>query len=71
MLEWKNSGLFQRKRARKSSKECDVMKITDIYYLNSRGEKLNLLSPPYQLQTANLFDYSWIIQVLQGAEEGR
>ena len=35
------------------------MKITDIYYLNSRGEKLNLLIPPYQLQTANLFDYSW------------
>lgn len=35
------------------------MKITDIYYLNSRGEKLNLLTSPYQLQTANLFDYSW------------
>lgn len=35
------------------------MKIMDIYYLNSRGEKLCLLEPPYQLQTAGVFDYNW------------
>lgn len=31
----------------------------DIYYENSRGEKLLLLKPPYCLQTGTIFDYSW------------
>lgn len=31
----------------------------DIYYVNSAGEKLNLLEPPYMLQTGELFDYKW------------
>ena len=31
----------------------------DIYYLNSQNEKLDLLSPPYMLQTGDIFDYSW------------
>lgn len=30
-----------------------------IYYENSNGEVLNLLSPPYCLQTGDLFDYAW------------
>ena len=31
----------------------------DISYVNSRGEKLDLLKPPYLLQTGELFDYEW------------
>lgn len=31
----------------------------DIYYVNGRGEKLDLLKPPYCLQTGDLFDYDW------------
>lgn len=31
----------------------------NIYYENSAGEKLNLLSEPYRLQTGNLFNYAW------------
>ena len=31
--------IFKERELRKSSKECDVMKITDIYYLNSRGRE--------------------------------
>lgn len=31
----------------------------DIYYVNSAGTKLDLLSPPYLLQTGDLFDYEW------------
>lgn len=31
----------------------------DIYYENSRKEKLPLLKPPYCLQTGTIFDYSW------------
>lgn len=30
-----------------------------IYYENSKGEVLNLLKPPYCLQTGDLFDYEW------------
>ena len=29
----------------------------DIYYVNNRGVKLDLLKTPYLLQTAELFDY--------------
>lgn len=29
----------------------------DIYYINSRGEKLNLVEWPYRIQTADLVDY--------------
>lgn len=31
----------------------------EIYYLNSRGIRLNLLEPPYMIQTADIFDYRW------------
>lgn len=31
----------------------------DIYYVNNRGVKLDLLKTPYLLQTAELFDYEW------------
>lgn len=31
----------------------------DISYVNSRGTKLDLLKPPYLLQTGELFDYEW------------
>lgn len=31
----------------------------NIYYENNAGEKLNLLSEPYRLQTGSLFDYAW------------
>ena len=31
----------------------------DIYYINSQNDKLDLLSPPYMLQTGDIFDYSW------------
>ena len=31
----------------------------DIYYVNSAGVKLDLLTPPYLLQTGDLFDYEW------------
>ena len=31
----------------------------DIYYENSKGDRLNLLEPPYCLQTADIFDKSW------------
>lgn len=31
----------------------------NIYYKNNAGEKLNLLSEPYRLQTGSLFNYAW------------
>lgn len=31
----------------------------DIFYVNSRGIVLDLLEPPYLLQTGELFDYAW------------
>lgn len=31
----------------------------DIYYVNSQGIRLDLLKPPYMLQTGEIFDYSW------------
>lgn len=31
----------------------------DIYYVNSKGIKLNLLESPYMLQTGEFFDYNW------------
>lgn len=31
----------------------------DIFYLNNAGERLDLLTPPYMLQTGDLFDYEW------------
>ena len=31
----------------------------DIYYVNSAGERLNLLAPPYMLQTGDIFNYEW------------
>ena len=31
----------------------------DIYYENSKGDRLNLLEQPYCLQTADIFDKSW------------
>lgn len=31
----------------------------DIYYINSAGVELDLLTPPYMLQTGELFDYEW------------
>ena len=31
----------------------------DIYYINSEGVRLDLLKPPYMLQTGDLFDYEW------------
>lgn len=31
----------------------------NIYYLNSAGEKLDLLSEPYRLQTGDIFNYAW------------
>lgn len=31
----------------------------DIYYVNSAGVRLNLLEPPYLLQTGNFFDTEW------------
>lgn len=31
----------------------------DIYYVNCQGVRLDLLSPPYMLQTGDIFDYSW------------
>ena len=33
--------------------------VNDIYYENSRGEKLDLLRYPYRIQTGNLFNYEW------------
>lgn len=30
-----------------------------IFYENSKGDKLDLLTYPYRLQTGNLFDYNW------------
>jgi len=34
--------------------------VKDIYYVNSAGVKLNLLAPPYMLQTGEIFDYKWL-----------
>lgn len=31
----------------------------DIYYVNSNNEKIDLLEPPYMLQTGELFGYKW------------
>lgn len=31
----------------------------DIYYVNSKGIRLDLLKPPYCLQTGDIFDYEW------------
>ena len=31
----------------------------DIYYENSAGIRLNLLAPPYLLQTGEIFDTNW------------
>ena len=31
----------------------------DIYYVNSKGIRLDLLKPPYMLQTGDIFDYEW------------
>lgn len=31
----------------------------DIFYVNSIGKRLDLLKPPYLLQTGDLFDYEW------------
>ncbi|MEJ8734573.1 hypothetical protein [Mediterraneibacter sp. ICN-202921] len=31
----------------------------DIYYVNSKGVRLDLLKPPYCLQTGDIFDYEW------------
>lgn len=31
----------------------------EIYYVNNRGIKLDLLSIPYRIQTGDLFDYRW------------
>ena len=31
----------------------------DIYYINNKGERLDLLAPPYLLQTAEIFNYEW------------
>lgn len=31
----------------------------DIFYRNSAGIKIDLLTPPYMLQTGELFDYNW------------
>lgn len=33
--------------------------VNDIYYENSRGEKLDLLRYPYRIQTGDLFNYEW------------
>lgn len=35
------------------------MRLKDIFYINSAGVKIDLLTPPYMLQTGELFDYSW------------
>ncbi|WP_251390644.1 hypothetical protein [Mediterraneibacter agrestimuris] len=35
----------------------------DIFYENSMGERLNLLSPPYMLQTGEFFDYKWAYDI--------
>lgn len=32
----------------------------DIFYENHEGERLNLLTPPYMLQTGELFDSKWV-----------
>lgn len=31
----------------------------DLYYINSKGARLNLVSRPYHLQTGDIFDYGW------------
>mgnify|MGYP006974758633 CR=1 FL=1 len=31
----------------------------DIYYVNSNNEKIDLLEPPYMLQTGELFGSKW------------
>lgn len=31
----------------------------DIYYVNSAGVKIDLMAPPYMLQTGDLFNYAW------------
>jgi len=33
--------------------------VKDIYYVNSNNEKIDLLEPPYMLQTGELFGYKW------------
>lgn len=39
-----------------------------IYYENSRGVKIDLLRPPYKLQTCDLFDYAWSYEGLLGVQ---
>lgn len=43
-----------------------------IYYENSKGIKLNLLKPPYRLQTADFFDYEWeYVTASSGRKSGK
>ena len=37
-----------------------------IYYINSKGERLELVKEPYRLQTSDIFDYSWEYENVSG-----
>ena len=36
--------------------------IPDIYYVNSENEKIDLLKPPYLLQTGTIMDSKWVYE---------
>ncbi len=40
----------------------------NIYYENSKGVQLNLLKPPFMLQTGELFDYKWAYKNVSGSK---
>lgn len=44
--------------------------IPDIYYVNSQNKKIDLLEPPYMLQTGTLFDSKWEYEYLDSENSG-
>lgn len=42
----------------------------DIYYINSNNEKIDLLEPPYMMQTGEIFDVKWVYDSKSSASGG-
>lgn len=45
--------------------------IPDIYYINSENEKIDLLEPPYLLQTGTIMDSKWIYESKETQNGGK